>query len=127
MIRPNPVRRNIELHRRTYNKIGNGNNMLIKDLFNEIIRRLEWSKERNLEPRITRSPSGFQAVFPVDDSLAYILKIDEVAGRGVLIKSFFPDGQPHHCIGIPDVDLDEASSIVSAAALIVYRRVIKST
>jgi hypothetical protein len=99
--------------------------MLIKDLFNEIVRRLEWSKERNLEPKITQNAAGYQAVFPVDDTVAYVLNINEVEGRGILIKSFFPDGQPHHCIGIPDVHLEEASSIVDAAALIVYRKVLK--
>ncbi|HMK35682.1 MAG TPA: hypothetical protein VK463_11490 [Desulfomonilaceae bacterium] len=99
--------------------------MLIKDLFNEIIRRLEWSKDRNLQPRITRDALEYVAIFPVDKSLSYVLKINEIKDKGVLIKSFFPDGQPHHCIGIPDVHLDEAASIVNAASLIVYRRVLE--
>jgi hypothetical protein len=101
--------------------------MLIKDLFNEIVRRMEWSKERNLEPKITQNAAGYQAVFPVDDTVAYVININEVESRGVLIKSFFPDGQPHHCIGIPDVNLEEATSIVNAAALVVYRRVLKKS
>ncbi|MGO9568056.1 MAG: hypothetical protein ACLP5H_10980 [Desulfomonilaceae bacterium] len=96
--------------------------MLIKDLFNEIVRRLEWSKERNLEPYFTQGPSKCVATLPVDKSLAYVVTLDEIVGRGVLIKSFFPDGEPHHCIGIPDVDLEEVASIINAAALIVYRR-----
>jgi hypothetical protein len=95
--------------------------MLIKDLFNEIIRRMEWSKERNLEPKFKQKVSGFVASFPVDKTLSYTVQIDEIENRGVLIKSFFPDGEPHHCIGIPDVNLDEAVSLVNAAALIVYR------
>jgi hypothetical protein len=98
--------------------------MLIKDLFNEIIRRMEWSKERNLEPSVTQSSSKCVAAFPVDESLAYVVTLDEITGKGVLIKSFFPDGQPHHCIGIPDVDLEQAASIINAASLIVYRRVL---
>ncbi len=96
--------------------------MLIRDLFNEIIRRLEWSKERNLEPYFSASPSRCVARLPVDESLAYVVTLDEIMGKGVLIKSFFPDGQPHHCIGIPDVDLEQAASIINAAALIVYRK-----
>jgi hypothetical protein len=98
--------------------------MLIKDLFNEIIRRMEWSKERNLEPFITQSPSKYVATLPVDESVAYVVSMDEIMGKGVLIKSFFPDGQPHHCIGIPDVDLEQAASIINAASLIVYRRLL---
>ena len=98
--------------------------MLIKDLFNETIRRLEWSKDRNLEPQISIVSTGYVARFPVDKSLAYVIHIDEIAGRGVLIKSFFPDGQPHHCIGIPDINPEEAASIINAAALIVYGRLI---
>jgi len=99
--------------------------MLIKDLFNEIMRRLEWSKERNLEPHFAKGPSRCTATFPVDESVAYVVTLDEIEGKGVLIKSFFPDGQPHHCIGIPDVELEQAASIIDAAALIVYRRPLK--
>jgi hypothetical protein len=98
--------------------------MLIKDLFNETVRRLEWSKDRNLEPQVTAVSTGYVARFPVDKSLAYVINIDEIEGRGVLIKSFFPDGQPHHCIGIPDVSPEQAVSIINAAALIVYGTVI---
>lgn len=100
--------------------------MLIKDLFNETIRRLEWSKDRNLEPVIEECLSGIEARFPVDKSLAYVIRIDEIAGKGVLIKSFFPDGDPHHCIGIPDISFEQAASIINAAALIVYGRLITS-
>ena len=62
------------------------------------------------------------ATLPVDESLAYVVTLDEIMGKGVLIKSFFPDGQPHHCIGIPDVDLEQADPIINAAALIVFRK-----
>jgi hypothetical protein len=96
--------------------------MLIKDLFNETLRRLEWSKDRNLEPVIIEGSSGIEARFPVDKTLAYVIKIDEIAGKGALIKSFFPDGDPHHCIGIPGVSSEEAASIIKAAALIVFGR-----
>jgi hypothetical protein len=98
--------------------------MLIKDLFNETVRRLEWSKDRNLEPQMIVVPTGYVAKFPVDKSISYIINIDEIAGRGVLIKSFFPDGQPHHCIGIPDINPEQAASIINAAALIVFGRLI---
>jgi len=96
--------------------------MLTKDLFNEIIRRLEWSKERNLKPLVARVSNGYQAKIPVDKSLAYLVRIQEVEGRGVLINTFFPDGEPHHCIGIPAVSAQEAVSLIDAAALIVYGR-----
>lgn len=98
--------------------------MLIKDLFNEIMRRLEWSKERNLEPQITKVSTGYQAKIPVDKSVAYIIRINEVADRGALINTFFPDGEPHHCIGIPGISAEQAVSLVDAAALIVYGRLV---
>jgi hypothetical protein len=98
--------------------------MLIKDLFNEIIRRLEWSKDRALEPTITGSHLGYQARIPVDDSLAYVVKIDEVAGRGSLLRSFFPDGEPHHCIALEGTSPEEVASLIHAASLIIYGKMI---
>lgn len=98
--------------------------MLIKDLFNEIVRRLEWAKLRNLEPEVTQGPSSFVTRIPVDKSLAYVISINEIQGKGVLVKSSFPDGDPHHCIGIADVDQEQAASLINAAALIVYGRLI---
>jgi len=100
--------------------------MLIKDLFNEIIRRLEWSKDRNLEPQVTVASYGYLARIPVDKSVAYEIKINEIAGRGALIKSSFPDGEPHHCIGIAGITPEEAASLINAAALIVYGRLLSS-
>lgn len=100
--------------------------MLIKELFNEIIKRMEWAKDRNFEPRMTEGPSRYVATIPVDKSLAYVVKIYEVEGKGVLIKSFFPDGDPHHCIGIPIVSPDQAVSLIHAAALIVYGKLLDS-
>lgn len=98
--------------------------MLIKDLFNEILRRLEWSKDRGLVPLLTESHSGYVARIPVDKTLAYVIKIDEVAERGALIRSFFPDGDPHHCIGMEGTSPGEAASLINAAALIVYGKLI---
>jgi hypothetical protein len=98
--------------------------MLIKDLFNEIIRRLEWSKERRLEPLISGSHLGYVARFPVDESLAYVVKIDEVEGRGSLIRSFFPDGEPHHCIGLEGTSPEDAAALIHAASLIIYGKTI---
>ena len=98
--------------------------MLIKELFNEIIRRLEWSKDRSLEPTIIGSHQGYQARIPVDDSLAYVVKIDEVAGRGSLLRSFFPDGDPHHCIALEGTSPEDAASLIHAASLIIYGRTI---
>lgn len=100
--------------------------MLIKDLFNEIVRRLEWSKQRNLEPQIMEGPSGYLARIPVDKSVAYIITIDEIVDRGTLIKSSFPDGEPHHCIGLAGISPQQAASLINAAALIVYGRLIAS-
>jgi hypothetical protein len=96
--------------------------MLIKDLFNEITRRLEWSKERDLNPVITRLDTGWMARIPVDKSVAYVIRINEVAGKGTLITSFFPDGEPHHCIGLPGISPEQAASLINAASLIVYGR-----
>jgi len=99
-------------------------NMLIKDLFNEIVRRLEWSKERGFEPLITQSHSSYIANIPVDNSLTYVIKIDEVADRGALIRSFFPDGEPHHCIGLEGTSPEGAASLINAASLIIYGKLI---
>ncbi|MBI4961783.1 MAG: hypothetical protein HY913_00765 [Desulfomonile tiedjei] len=98
--------------------------MLIKDLFNEILRRLEWSKDRGLEPSATQSLHGFVVKIPVEKSVAYVVKIDEVTGKGALIRSYFPDGEPHHCIGMEGTSPEEAASLINAAALLVYGRLI---
>jgi hypothetical protein len=44
---------------------------------------------------------------------------------GVLIRSLFPDGEPHYYVKIFETSLEEAASIVSAASLIVYGRVLR--
>jgi hypothetical protein len=98
--------------------------MLMKDLFNEVIRRLEWSKERNLQPIISKVSTGYQVKIPVDKSVAYVIRIQEVAEKGALINSFFPDGDPHHCMGIPGVSAEQAAALIDAAALIVYGRLL---
>jgi hypothetical protein len=97
---------------------------MLKDLFNEIVRRLEWSKARNLEPKLSVRPTEFLALIPIDESLIYKVSVRKISDVEVLVRSFFPDGDTHYYIKLPYLELEEAASILHAAALIVYGRLI---
>jgi len=97
---------------------------MIKDLFNEIIRRMEWAKERKLQPEVRRTSLEFRCGIPIEDKVSYVVSIKEMKDPGVLIQSLFPDGEPHYYTKMPECSLEEAVSIVNAASLIVFGRVI---
>ncbi len=97
---------------------------MIKDLFNEMIRRLEWAKLRRLEPEIYQGASEYSCRIPIDESLSYSVSIKAMKEPVVLIRSFFPDGEPHHYIKIDRLELGEAVSLFNAAALIVFGRLL---
>jgi hypothetical protein len=97
---------------------------MIKDLFNEMIRRMEWAKVRRLEPEIYQGASEYSCRIPIDESLSYSVSIKLLKDPVVLIRSFFPDGEPHHHIKMDRLQLEEAVSLFNAAALIVYGRLI---
>jgi hypothetical protein len=69
---------------------------MVKDLFNEMIRRMEWAKARALEPDFYQGPSEYSCRIPIDESLWYSVSIRALKEPVVLIRSFFPDGEPHH-------------------------------
>lgn len=100
--------------------------MFIKDLFDEMIRRMEWARDRKLVPEVSLGPLGYTVEIPVDESLRYVVKINGIEDRGVLVTSFFPDGEPHHCIGISGINPREAAALVDAAALIAYGKLLIS-
>jgi len=95
---------------------------MIKDLFAEMIRRLEWAKDRRLNPMMQRWPSRWVCRIPIDESQAYIVSIRADSDHRALLQSFFPDGEPHHHIRIDRLEVDEAANLLDAACLIVYGR-----
>jgi hypothetical protein len=97
---------------------------MIKDLFNEIVRRMEWAKERKLTPEIQRRSLEFLCRIPVDADLTYVVSIQESKTPGVVLQSFFPDGESHYYVKIAELQREEAISLVNAAALIVYGRLL---
>jgi len=97
---------------------------MLKDLFNEIVRRMEWAKERKLTPEIQRRSIECLCRIPLDEAVSYVVSIRESRTPGVVIQSFFPDGEPHYYVKIAELQREEAISIVNAAALIVYGRLL---
>ncbi|HMK35683.1 MAG TPA: hypothetical protein VK463_11495 [Desulfomonilaceae bacterium] len=95
---------------------------MIKDLFGEVMRRMEWAKERNLLPEIHENVFEYVCRIPIDETVAYTISFKEIKDQGVLIRTFFPDGDPHHYLKIAAIELEEAIHIVNTAALIVYGR-----
>lgn len=93
---------------------------MIKDLFTEMIRRLEWAKDRRLQPEIQHWPSRRVCRIPIDESQEYIVTIRADGDHRVLIQSFFPDGEPHHHMRIDRLEVEEAAFILDTAGLIVY-------
>jgi hypothetical protein len=98
---------------------------MIKDLFNEIVRRMEWAKERKLQPEVRRTSVEFLCQIPIEEKVSYVVSIREMKEPGVLIRSLFPDGEPHYYVKMFEISVEEAASIVSTASLIVYGRVLR--
>jgi hypothetical protein len=97
---------------------------MLKDLFNEILRRLEWSRARGLEPTMIVRATEYAALIPIDESLVYKVSVRKVSDAEILIRSFFPDGDTHYYTKLQGLELEEAASIIHAAALVVYGRLL---
>jgi hypothetical protein len=97
---------------------------MIKDLFNEIIRRMEWAKDRKLQPQVRCIAGELRCSIPIDESLSYVVSIREMKEPGVLIQTLFPDGEPHYYTKMSEPNLEEAAAMVHAASIIVFGRVI---
>lgn len=98
---------------------------MVRDLFNEIIRRLEWAKDRGLEPEIRQGGVEYSCRIPIDESQSYVVSMRAMKEPVILIRSFFPDGETHHYMKIERLELEEAFSLFNAAVLIVYGRLIR--
>jgi hypothetical protein len=97
---------------------------MIKDLFNEIIRRMEWAKDRKLQPVVKCTAVEFRCGIPIEEKLSYVVSIRELKEPGVLIQTLFPDGEPHYYTKMHECSLEEVAALVNAASLIVFGRVI---
>jgi hypothetical protein len=95
---------------------------MIKDLFEEMMRRMDWAKNRNLEIQINKNASEYSCSIPIDESVSYTVSMRSMKDPGVLIRSFFPDGEIHHYIKLERIELDEAVCMLHAACLLTYGR-----
>jgi hypothetical protein len=93
---------------------------MLNDLFNEILRRLRWAKERGLPPGFSHTAVESSCRIPIDEKVLYTVKIRDKKVEGVLVQSLFPDGEPHYYIKIPRITREEAWCLLNAAVLIVY-------
>jgi hypothetical protein len=93
---------------------------MIKDFFYEIIRRMEWAKDRKLTPEIRQTSAEIICRIPLDEAVSYTVSIREVKESGVLIQSLFPDGEPHYCFERLGISPHQTFCLISAAVLIVY-------
>ncbi len=93
---------------------------MLQDFFNEIIRRMEWARDRKLKPEIRQTSAEIVCRIPLDETVSYTVSIREVKESGVLIQSLFPDGEPHYYFERPGISPEQTSCLISAAVLIVY-------
>ena len=93
---------------------------MLNDLFNEILRRLQWAKDRGLMPVFSHTPVESSCRIPIDEKVFYTVKIRDKEAEGVLVQSLFPDGEPHYYTKIPRTTREEAWCLLNAAVLIVY-------
>jgi hypothetical protein len=95
---------------------------MLKDLFNEMLRRMQWAKDRRLEPQLTKTSFEYACSIPLDDKVFYVVSVKDMKNSGILIQSLFPDGEPHYHVKTIEMSFDEAGSLINAALLIVYGR-----
>lgn len=93
--------------------------MYLKELFDEIVKRLEKAKERNLKPEINRvqGEPEYQINIPGGKSIFEVV-IKEYR-NGITISTNSSEKAKQQVM-MPDATLQEALRVVQAAIIIVY-------
>ena len=91
--------------------------MDLKDVFDEIVKRMQRAKEKEIRPQISPSPGECTIIIP-EKELPYSILLKEYA-HGVTVNTQLAD-KPQHQILMPGASLQDALRVIQAAIIIVH-------
>jgi hypothetical protein len=91
--------------------------MDLKDVFDEILKRMQRARDKEIRPEIIRDP-GEYSINLSDDKSPYRIMLKEYP-RGVTINTLLSD-RPQHQILMPGASLNDALRVIQAAIIIAY-------
>jgi hypothetical protein len=91
--------------------------MDLKDLFDQIVNRMERAKEKEVRPEITPSPGECTIAIPEKEA-PYRITLKDYP-NGVTINTQL-GGKPQHQLLMPGASLQDALRVMQAAIIIVY-------
>jgi hypothetical protein len=91
--------------------------MDLKDVFDEIVKRMQRAKEKEIRPQISPSPGECIINIP-EKKLPYSIMLKEYP-HGVTVNTQVAD-KPQHQILMPGASLQDALRVIQAAIIIVY-------
>jgi hypothetical protein len=91
--------------------------MDLKNVFDQIVNRMERAKEREIRPEITPFPGECTISIPEKES-PYSITLKKYA-HGVTVNTQLA-GKPQHQLMMPGASLQDALRVIQAAIIIVY-------
>jgi hypothetical protein len=91
--------------------------MDLRNLFDQIVNRMERAKEKEIRPEITPSPGECTITIPEKEA-PYIISLKKY-DHGVTVNTQLA-GQPQHQLLMPGASLQDALRVIQAAIIIVY-------
>ena len=91
--------------------------MDLRNLFDQILNRMERAKEKEIKPEITPSPGECTISIPEKES-PYTITLKKY-DHGVTVNTQLA-GKPQHQLMMPGASLQDALRVIQAAIIIVY-------
>jgi hypothetical protein len=91
--------------------------MDLKDVFDQIVNRMERAKEKEIRPEITPFPGECTITIPEKEAL-YSIRLKKYS-NGVTINTQL-GGKPQHQLMMPGATLQDILRVMQAAIIIVY-------
>ena len=91
--------------------------MDLKNVFDQIVNRMERAKEKEIRPEIIPSPGECTIAIPEKEA-PYSITLKKYA-HGVTVNTQLAD-KPQHQILMPGASLQDALRVIQAAIIIVY-------
>jgi hypothetical protein len=91
--------------------------MDLKNVFDQIVNRMQRAKEKDIRPEITPSPGECTVTIPEKEA-PYSIILKKYA-HGVTVNTQLA-GKPQHQLLMPGASLQDALRVIQAAIIIVY-------
>ena len=91
--------------------------MDLRNLFDQIVNRMERAKEKEIRPEITPSPGECTITIPEKEA-PYAITLKKY-DSGVTVNTQLA-GKPQHQLLMPSASLQDALRVIQAAIIIVY-------